>query len=116
MRLRPQVSSPTGPPQTFGGGTTTGGGVTVTLLSVREIMSQEVRVRDGQTLVLGGLFTEAEQAQIAKIPYLAETPVFGAFFRNTLKGRNRTELMLLITPKIVEEEPPTLTETVSPSM
>jgi type II secretory pathway component GspD/PulD (secretin) len=116
MRLRPQVSSPTGPPQTFGGGTTTGGGVTVTLLSVREIMSQEVRVRDGQTLVLGGLFTEAEQAQIAKIPYLAETPVFGAFFRNTLKGRNRTELMLLITPKIVEEDPPTLTETVSPSM
>jgi type IV pilus assembly protein PilQ len=68
-------------------------------------MSQEVRVKDGQTLVLGGLFTEQEAANMAKVPYLAETPVLGALFRNTLKGRQRTELMLLLTPKIVEEEP-----------
>jgi len=98
MRLRPQVSTPLGPPQVFG--TTV-----VTLLNVRDIMSQEVRIKDGQTLVLGGLFTETEAAQLAKVPYLAEAPVLGAFFRNTIKGRNRTELMLLITPKIVEEEP-----------
>ncbi len=104
MRLRPQVSSPLGPPQTFG--TTV-----VTLLDIREIMSQEVRVKDGQTLVLGGLFTEAESAQLAKVPYLAETPVLGALFRNSLKGRNRTELMLLITPKVVEEDPTQLTDT-----
>lgn len=98
MRLRPQVSTPLGPPQAFG--TTV-----VTLLNVRDIMSQEVRIKDGQTLVLGGLFTETEASQMAKVPYMAEAPVLGAFFRNTLKGRNRSELMLLITPKIVEEEP-----------
>ena len=68
-------------------------------------MAQEVRIKDGQTLVLGGIFSENEASQLAKVPYLAETPVFGAFFRNTIKGRNRSELMLLITPKIVEEEP-----------
>ncbi|MBK9203837.1 MAG: type II secretion system protein GspD [Candidatus Obscuribacter sp.] len=100
MRLRPQVSTPLGPPQVFG--TTV-----VTLLNVRDIMSQEVRIKDGQTLVLGGLFTETEAAQLAKVPYLAEAPVLGALFRNTIKGRNRTELMLLITPKIVEEDPTT---------
>ena len=104
MRLRPQVSSPIGGPMTFG--TTT-----VTLLSTREILSESVRVKDGQTLVLGGLFTENEQASLAKIPYLSETPVFGALFRNTLKGRARTELLLLITPKVVEEEPSSLSET-----
>lgn len=98
MRLRPQVSTPLGPPQVFG--TTV-----VTLLNVRDIMSQDVRIKDGQTLVLGGLFTETEASQLAKVPYLAEAPVLGALFRNTIKGRNRTELMLLITPKIVEEEP-----------
>lgn len=47
--------------------------------------------------------SETEAAQLSKTPYLAEAPVLGALFRNTLKGRNRTELMLLITPKIVEE-------------
>lgn len=102
MRIRPQVSAPAGPAQRFAQDT-----VIVTLLTIREIMAQEVRVKDGQTLVLGGLFTELEAAQIAKVPYLAETPLFGALFRNTLKGRARTELMLMITPKIVEEAPPT---------
>jgi type II secretory pathway component GspD/PulD (secretin) len=106
MRLRPQVSAPVLERQF---GTTI-----VTLLSIREIMSQEVRIKDGQTLVLGGLFQENEAARISKVPYLAETPVLGALFRNTLKGRNRTELMLLITPKIVEEEPPSVSES-SPS-
>jgi type II secretory pathway component GspD/PulD (secretin) len=107
MRLRPQVSAPTGPAQTFGSTTAP---TTVTLLSVREIMSQEVRVKDGQTLVLGGLFTEQEAAQLAKVPYLAEAPILGALFRNSLKGRDRTELMLLLTPKVVEDDPASISE------
>jgi type II secretory pathway component GspD/PulD (secretin) len=107
MRLRPQVSAPTGPAQTFGSTTAP---TTVTLLSVREIMSQEVRVKDGQTLVLGGLFTEQEAAQLAKVPYLAEAPILGALFRNSLKGRDRTELMLLLTPKVVEDDPAAISE------
>jgi type II secretory pathway component GspD/PulD (secretin) len=102
MRLRPQVSTPLGPPTNFG---TQASPVIVTLLNYRDILAQEVRIKDGQTLVLGGIFHETEAAQLSKTPYLAEAPVLGALFRNTLKGRNRTELMLLITPKIVEEEP-----------
>lgn len=107
MRLRPQVSAPVGAPLQFGAATSP---LIVTLLSYREVITQEVRVKDGQTLVLGGLFTEQEQAQLAKVPYLAETPIFGALFRNTLKGRNRTELMLLITPKVVEEDTGSISE------
>lgn len=102
IRLRPQVSTPLGPPTTFGSGANQ---TTVTLLNIRDVLTQEVRIKDGQTLVIGGLFTEQEAATLSKVPYLAEMPVLGAFFRTTLKGRNRTELMLLITPKIVEEEP-----------
>jgi type II secretory pathway component GspD/PulD (secretin) len=102
MRLRPQVSTPLGPPQVFAGGNTI-----ITLLSIREIISQEVRVKDGQTLIIGGLFSEEESAQLSKVPYLAETPILGALFRNSLKGRNRSELMLMLTPKIVEEQPDT---------
>lgn len=100
MRLRPQVSAPVGGEQRFANDT-----VIVTLLNIREIMTQEVRIKDGQTLVIGGLFTEQEAAQMGKVPYLAETPLFGALFRNTLKGRNRTELLLMLTPKIVEDQP-----------
>lgn len=100
LRIRPQVSSPLGGPQVFAGGS-----VIVTLLNVREVMAQEVRVKDGQTLVIGGLFSEQESATLSKVPYLAESPILGALFRNTIKGRNRTELMLLITPKVVEEQP-----------
>jgi len=103
MRLRPQVSTPLGAPLVFGNPNQNP--TIVTLLNIRDIMSQEVRVKDGQTLVIGGLFTENEAAILAKVPYLAETPVLGALFRNSLKGRNRTELMLLITPKIVEDDP-----------
>ncbi|MCC6978850.1 MAG: hypothetical protein IT343_11055 [Candidatus Melainabacteria bacterium] len=103
MRLRPQVSTPLGAPLVFGNPNLNP--TIVTLLNIRDIMSQEVRVKDGQTLVIGGLFTENEAAILAKVPYLAETPVLGALFRNSLKGRNRTELMLLITPKIVEDDP-----------
>jgi type II secretory pathway component GspD/PulD (secretin) len=107
MRIRPQVSSPLGGPQIFANG-----GVVVTLLNVREIIAQEVRVKDGQTLVLGGLFSEQEASTLAKVPYLAEAPILGAIFRNSIKGRNRTELMLMITPKVVEEPPmaPTIGE------
>ena len=101
MRLRPQVSSPLGAPEEFANGS-----VVVTLLNIRQVMAQEVRIKDGQTLVIGGLFTEQEAASMAKVPYLAEAPILGALFRNTIKGRNRTELMLLITPKIVEDQPP----------
>lgn len=113
LRLRPQVSAPLGPPQTFGVGANQ---TTVTLLSIRDVISQEVRIKDGQTLVIGGLFTEQEASQLSKVPYFAEAPLLGAFFRTTLKGRNRTELMLMITPKIVEEENPRLTQTEAPTL
>jgi len=111
LRLRPQVSAPLGGPQTFAGGA-----VIVTLLNIREIITQEVRVKNGQTLVIGGMFTERETATLSKVPYLAEAPILGALFRNSIKGRNRVELMLMITPKIVEEQPQgtSLTETATP--
>ena len=112
LRLRPQVSTPLGAPQIFAQGN-----VVVTLLNVREIISQEVRVKDGQTLVIGGLFSEQESATLAKVPYLAEAPILGAMFRNSIKGRNRTELLLLITPKVVEEQPPNaISDTASPTL
>jgi len=107
VRIRPQVSTPLGAPQTFGQGANQ---TTVTLLNVRDIITQEIRIKDGQTITIGGLFTEQEAAILSKVPYFAEMPVLGAFFRTTFKGRNRTELMLLITPKIVEEDPTQLSE------
>jgi type II secretory pathway component GspD/PulD (secretin) len=113
VRIRPQVSTPLGAPQTFGVGANA---TTVTLLNVRDIITQEIRIKDGQTITIGGLFTEQEQAVLSKVPYFAEMPILGAFFRTTFKGRNRTELMLLLTPKIVEEEPPQLSEGGSPTL
>jgi type IV pilus assembly protein PilQ len=110
LRVRPQVSTPLGPPAEFANNT-----VVVTLLNRRDVLTQEIRIKDGQTLAIGGLFTEQEAATLSKVPYLAEAPILGALFRNTIKGRNRTELMLLVTPKIVEEQPTSaISETAPP--
>ena len=71
----------------------------VPVLSIRE--SQTIaNVRDKQTLVLGGIISEAQRETVSKVPILGELPLIGALFRNKSKGKERTELMIFVTPTI----------------
>ena len=58
-------------------------------------------VQDGETLVIGGIITDAKNRTRAGIPYLMDIPVFGRFFGRTADEFQRTELIMLITPHVI---------------
>lgn len=66
-------------------------------------VTTNVMVRDGTTVVLGGLISEEVTESIDRVPYLGALPVVGAAFRNRTERTQRNELIVLITPHIVTE-------------
>ena len=58
-------------------------------------------VHDGETLVIGGLIGERKSKSRTGIPYLMDIPVFGRFFGTTTDEARRTELIMLITPRVI---------------
>lgn len=73
------------------------------LLSERQISSGQVRIRDGQTLLLSGIIQESERNSINKIPILGDIPILGALFRSTVTDNQRRELIVLLTPQILDD-------------
>jgi type IV pilus assembly protein PilQ len=65
-----------------------------------------LRVRDGETIVLGGLFQDTSSETISKLPFLGDIPILGQFFRNKATARQRDEVVFLITPHILEPSSP----------
>ena len=63
--------------------------------------STTLALRDGETQVLAGLISDDERATLSKVPGLAELPWVGKLFTNRSVTRNKTEIALLITPRIV---------------
>jgi type II secretory pathway component GspD/PulD (secretin) len=62
-----------------------------------------VRVRDGETIVLGGLFQDTSSETISKLPFLGDIPILGQFFRNKATSHQRDEVVFLITPHLLPE-------------
>jgi len=60
-----------------------------------------VVVRDGQTIVIGGLIADASVDAVAKVPFISEIPVIGQFFRTTSMNREKRNLLLFLTPHII---------------
>jgi type II secretory pathway component GspD/PulD (secretin) len=75
-----------------------------TLLERRNLDLKNIRIKDGETLVIGGMIKESEQKTIAKFPVLGEIPGIGFFFRNTDTTKDRQELVIMITPKIIKDD------------
>lgn len=79
-------------------------GMTVaTLLNKRNLDLKNIRIKDGETLTIGGLINESETKNVGKFPVLGDIPGIGAFFRNTDTQKSRQELVIMITPKIVKD-------------
>lgn len=72
-----------------------------TLLTRRNLELENVRVKDGETLVLAGMIQEDERQSITKLPVLGDLPLVGPFFRRSLNNISKEELVILITPHIV---------------
>ena len=64
----------------------------------------KVAVRSGETLVLGGLIRDNTASGKSGLPLLQDIPLFGALFGATTKSVNRTELLVVITPRVVRTE------------
>ena len=62
-----------------------------------------VRLRNGETMVIGGLIDSDESRSLAKIPFLGDIPVLGAFFRSVRTSKTETELMIFLTAHVLDE-------------
>ncbi|MCO4810475.1 MAG: type IV pilus secretin PilQ [Gammaproteobacteria bacterium] len=81
----------------------TGGlGGTVPSIDTRSVETQ-VLVADGQTVVLGGIYETERRETINKVPFLGDIPFAGALFRSKQKTDNKAELLIFVTPRILEE-------------
>ena len=63
-----------------------------------------INVSSGGTIVIGGLMDSSEIKNVQKIPLLGDIPILGEFFKHTSKSRDKRELIILVTPRIVGEE------------
>ena len=100
--VNPVISAP-GSEVTFDAG---GGATNVfTLVNKREIKSGKIRLRDGQTLILSGIITETDQSTITKVPILGDIPFLGVLFRKQDDSTTRSEVVVLLTPHILNDDP-----------
>ena len=73
----------------------------IPIISTRRA-STEVLVKNGQTVILGGLMQESDVLTISKVPILGSIPILGELFKFTQVNKKKTELMVMITPQIVD--------------
>jgi len=72
-------------------------------ISVRALDTGDVRVRDGQTLILTGVISDQDLQVVRKWPILGDIPFIGQFFRDSSNGRKKRELVIMVTPRIVDD-------------
>ena len=69
-----------------------------------------VTVTSGTTMVIGGLMDSQEAKVVRKFPFLGDIPVIGEFFKYTSKSQDKQELIILVTPRLVDENNASKTE------
>ena len=75
----------------------------ISILSIRRLDTGAVRVRDGQTLILTGVISDFNSQGVNKWPILGDMPLIGQFFRSTSGTRTKNELVILVTPHIIDD-------------
>jgi pilus assembly protein CpaC len=98
LQVAPEVSS-----LDFANGLTIQG-FTVPGLDTRKVRT-EVELLDGQSFAIAGLLDNRETKNFSKIPFIGDVPVLGKFFQSVSKTRSNTELMVIVTPEIVNPMP-----------
>lgn len=94
LKVAPEVSD-----LDFSAGITTAG-VTVPALTVRRT-DTTVELGDGESFVISGLVSNSLINNANKVPWLADIPILGAFFKNINVNRTETELIMVVTPRLV---------------
>ncbi len=77
------------------------GGLSAPSIDTRQVQSQ-LLVDNGQTVVLGGIYETVKSKQVSRVPFFSDLPIIGALFRSTIDIDDRTELLIFVTPKILQ--------------
>lgn len=93
MKIKPEISSVTAT-------LTTPSENKIPIIDTSEAETT-VMVKDGTTIVIGGLRKEEETEESEQVPFLGRIPVIGFFFKSSEKAKDRTELLIMLTPHIV---------------
>ncbi|WP_372018770.1 type IV pilus secretin PilQ [Pseudoxanthomonas sp. 10H] len=72
-------------------------------IATREI-NTAVLVDDGQTVVIGGVYEFTDANSVSKVPFLGNVPFLGAFFKKTSRSKEKAELLIFLTPKVMRVE------------
>ena len=78
-------------------------GVAIFNLSGRKLSSGQIRLRDRQTLVLTGVIQDQDKEIVRKWPVLGDLPILGQMFRSSANTRTKSELVILVTPSIIDD-------------
>ncbi len=73
------------------------------LISKRTLNSGQIRIRDGQTLVLSGVIRDSDRQTLVKVPILGDLPIIGALFRQETNENVRNEVIIIVTPRIIDD-------------
>ena len=68
----------------------------------RREATTQVIVRDGETMVIGGVFVDTQGNNVQGVPYLSRMPVIGWMFKNKSETVSKQELLIFLTPSIVK--------------
>jgi pilus assembly protein CpaC len=98
LQVAPEVSA-----LDFANGLTLSG-FTVPALTTRKVQT-EVELNQGQSFAIGGLLDNRETKNLSKIPFIGDIPVLGKFFQSISKSQTDTELIVIVTPEIVDPIP-----------
>lgn len=63
----------------------------------------QVRVNNGETVVLGGVYEQISRKDVEKVPFLGDIPFFGNLFKNSSKQEEKVELLIFLTPRVLDE-------------
>lgn len=69
----------------------------------KNMLNTNVLVDNGETVVLGGIFEQTTANQQTKVPFLGDLPYIGRLFRKDIKSDNKRELLIFVTPRIVND-------------
>lgn len=87
---------------TLGQNVPVAGGGSAPSIDTRKVTTQ-VLVRTGDTIVLGGIFEQSTRNDASKVPLLGDIPLLGALFRNRSRESIKRELLIFVTPKMLQE-------------
>jgi len=78
-----------------------GAGLAAPSIDTREVQSQ-LLVDNGQTVVLGGIYETTKTTQVTRVPFFSDLPLIGNLFKSSIDVDDRTELLIFVTPKILQ--------------